>query len=94
MSTRSTPEGPGFTLRTPDQAHEGQLVLAGRLTLGDAGPLWDELQSRASPLVAGDSLHLDMSGVTLIDGGAMALLVHLRSDLQLRGVQCEFVKAS
>jgi phospholipid/cholesterol/gamma-HCH transport system permease protein len=72
----------------------GALLLAGAFTLGDAQALWKELQARALPLGAGDSLDFDMSGVTLVDGGAMALLVHLRSDLQLRGVHCEFLNAN
>jgi phospholipid/cholesterol/gamma-HCH transport system permease protein len=94
VPSRSIPKAPGFTLGAPDQVRQGELLLSGRLTLADAGPLWEELQSRARPLGAGDSLHFDMFGVTLVDGGAMALLVHLRSDLQLRGVQCEFLNAN
>jgi phospholipid/cholesterol/gamma-HCH transport system permease protein len=87
------PDAAGFTLRSPDAGHVGELLLTGRLTLGDAGRLWGELQARSRTLAAGDSLYFDMSGVNVVDGGAMALLVHLRSDLRLRGVQCEFLKA-
>jgi phospholipid/cholesterol/gamma-HCH transport system permease protein len=39
-------------------------------------------------------MHIDVSGVEGMDGGTMALLVHLRSKLKLRGVDCDFVGAT
>ncbi len=70
------------------------LGFSGRLTLADAGSLWKQLQGRVAALPSGASLNFNMSGVESIDGGALALLVHVRSDLRLRRVECEFVSAS
>jgi phospholipid/cholesterol/gamma-HCH transport system permease protein len=41
----------------------------------------------------GQRIDFDMSRVERIDGGTMALLVHLRNELKFRGVQCEFIGA-
>ena len=71
-----------------------ELRLAGRLTLGSAGRLWDELRDVTTSATKGESLNFDMKGVSVVDGGALALLVYARSELQLRGVQCEFVNPS
>jgi phospholipid/cholesterol/gamma-HCH transport system permease protein len=70
------------------------LGLSGRLTLADAGALWKQLQGHVAELPSGASLNFDMSAVESIDGGALALLVHVRSDMRLRSVECEFVNAS
>jgi phospholipid/cholesterol/gamma-HCH transport system permease protein len=42
----------------------------------------------------GQKLDFDMSRVARIDGGTMALLVHLRNELKLRGVRSDFVGAT
>jgi phospholipid/cholesterol/gamma-HCH transport system permease protein len=73
---------------------ESDLRLAGRLTLADAGALWDDLRGQVAGLTSGASLNFDMRRVETVDGGALALLVHVRSDLRLRGIECEFVNAS
>jgi phospholipid/cholesterol/gamma-HCH transport system permease protein len=70
------------------------LRLSGRLTLADAGALWQELSKHVAELTKGAALNFDMRSVETVDGGALALLVHVRSDLRLRGVECEFVNAS
>jgi len=70
------------------------LRLSGRLTLADAGALWQELSKHVAELTKGAALNYDMRSVETVDGGALALLVHVRSDLRLRGVECEFVNAS
>jgi phospholipid/cholesterol/gamma-HCH transport system permease protein len=70
------------------------LRLSGRLTLADAGALWRELGTHVAELSKGAALNFDMEQVDTVDGGALALLVHVRSDLRLRGVECEFVNAS
>ncbi len=70
------------------------LHLEGRLTLADAGALWRELRGHVTELAKGTALNFDMKGVDTVDGGALALLVHVRSDLRLRGVECEFVNTS
>jgi phospholipid/cholesterol/gamma-HCH transport system permease protein len=73
--------------------HAG-LGLSGRLTLANASALWKQLQGHVAEIPTGGSLNFDMSGVETIDGGALALLVHARSDMRLRSVECEFVNAS
>lgn len=57
----------------------------------EAAPLWKSLSRRLASLSRGDTLDFDMSALDFIDGGTMALLAHLRSELKLRGVACEFV---
>jgi len=73
---------------------ESDLRFTGKLTLAGAGDLWDELSRHADGLTQGQTLNFDMQGVESIDGGALALLVHVRSDLRLRGVECEFVRTN
>ncbi|HEY6078857.1 MAG TPA: MlaE family lipid ABC transporter permease subunit [Polyangiaceae bacterium] len=69
-----------------------RLQLGGSIAIEDAAALW----KRISETLAGDlagvrSVELDMSGVQMIDGACMALLVQLRSDLRGRRIACEFV---
>ncbi len=72
---------------------QGQLRLAGSLCLAEAGPLWTELRRLEASAVTGETLDFEMSEVERIDGGAMALLACLRSELHRRGVKSEFVAA-
>ena len=90
LETASTPSV-AFQVSLADPS---RLRLAGRLTLADAGALWEEMRGQIRELAKGTSLDFDMSGVETVDGGALALLVHVRSDLRLRGVECEFVNTS
>lgn len=66
-----------------------EVRLAGVLTFADGGDLWAELRSRL-PAAAQTTVRFDLSGVESIDGGAMALLVQAKWDLQTAGVRCEF----
>ncbi len=68
--------------------------IAGKLTLASAAPLWSALSVHAARVPKGGSLHFDVGAVEAVDGGVLALLVHVRSDLLLRGVECEFVGAN
>jgi phospholipid/cholesterol/gamma-HCH transport system permease protein len=77
-----------------DRTMGSDLRIEGELTLANAGALWAELNRHSADLAAGDSLNFDMDGVTIVDGGALALLVHVRSELRLRGVDCEFINAN
>jgi phospholipid/cholesterol/gamma-HCH transport system permease protein len=70
------------------------LGVRGRLSFGDTHALWEELARREAQLGQARALDLDVSGLEAVDGGSMALLVHLRSRLAQRGVTCEFVGAS
>jgi len=87
---------PEFSLDARDAGGGAGVVrVRGRLEFADAASLWDEaskiLVSR--PSVPASRLDFDLSGVTVVDGGAMALLVHLRNRLEERGVHSEFVGA-
>jgi phospholipid/cholesterol/gamma-HCH transport system permease protein len=70
------------------------LRIAGKLTLANARDLWEEVSRQVAGLAEGESLNFDMRQVASVDGGALALLVHLRSHLLLRGVDCEFVHSN
>ncbi|MDP9001395.1 MAG: ABC transporter permease, partial [Myxococcota bacterium] len=82
---------PQFTL-TRDE-HDA-LRVRGTLTLANARDLWFELATLTAGLSRGEALNFDVSEVDTIDGGAMAILVHMRTELRLRGVECEFVQAN
>jgi phospholipid/cholesterol/gamma-HCH transport system permease protein len=73
----------------------GVVRIRGRLEFSAAASLWDEatkiLVSRSA--LPGSRLDFDLTGVTVVDGGAMALLVHLRNRLEEKGVHSEFVGA-
>jgi phospholipid/cholesterol/gamma-HCH transport system permease protein len=71
-----------------------RLVFSGRLTFGEATPLWDQLRTFKRRLKKRERVDLDLGGVTWIDGGAMALLAYFRSELYRRGGRAEFVGAS
>ena len=85
---------PHFRL-TPSRAAEvrPRLVIEGQLIFGEAAALWHELSAHLDPLQAGEELDFDMAGVESVDGGTMALLVHLRAVLRLRSVRCDFIGA-
>jgi phospholipid/cholesterol/gamma-HCH transport system permease protein len=78
-------------LALPSTARE--LRLTGELRFSDAAPLWETLQRRLEAAQPGETVHFDLSRVQSVDGGSMALLVHLRNELKLRGVRSEFVGA-
>ena len=63
--------------------------LEGALTFADGGDLWAELHSKL-PSAAQEAVRFDLSRIESIDGGAMALLVQAKWDLQTAGVRCEF----
>jgi phospholipid/cholesterol/gamma-HCH transport system permease protein len=65
--------------------------VAGSLVLAEAAEIWSSLCAYAGEIKTGETLDIDMSAVEFVDGGAMALLVHTRAELRLRGVHCEFV---
>jgi len=70
------------------------LRLYGRFLLRDGAAIWEQFLRHTEGLPRGNSLLIDMKAVELVDGGAMALLVHARTDLVQRGVGCEFVEAA
>jgi len=70
-----------------------EVRLAGTFMFVDGGSLWADLRSKLLP-EAQAQVRFDLSGIESIDGGAMALLVQAKWDLQTAGVRCEFVGLS
>jgi phospholipid/cholesterol/gamma-HCH transport system permease protein len=79
--------------RTTSPSGSCVLALRGQIRFLDAGALWSELAEHEAALTGDGRVELDLSGLSEVDGGSMALLVHLRSRLVERGVPCEFVQA-
>ncbi|MDB4969044.1 MAG: uncharacterized protein JWN44_4733 [Myxococcales bacterium] len=102
MSSRAappsaTPEAaPRRSRVAPLVAHGGAqtLALEGRLVFAEAPLIWDEVRRAVAPLQKGEPLDIDMSAVESIDGGTMALLVHVRGELSARGIEATFSGAS
>jgi len=76
------PELDGSTLR-----------MRGDLHFSEASVMWSELRPYVDAAKNGDAIDFEMSAVERVDGGMMALLSHLRAELQQRGVRSEFVDA-
>jgi phospholipid/cholesterol/gamma-HCH transport system permease protein len=85
---------PAFTIEhVQTAADQGELRLRGSLRSAEAAQLWAALRSLESGASRGQALDFEMSAVERIDGGAMALLACLRTELHRRGVRSEFVAA-
>lgn len=67
-----------------------EVRLAGKVTLADAALLWAEIRPRTGA-DAREEVRFDLSRVELVDGGAMALLVQAKWDIQTSGGRCEIV---
>ncbi len=87
LSRRSRFEIAASTSKKP------QLILEGELVFADAAALWTRVRRQLKTVKRGDTMNFDMSQVEGVDGGTMALLVHLRNELKLRGVHSDFVGA-
>ncbi len=70
----------------------GKLRVAGALRMTDAGEIWKELR-RSTKQISTGRLAIDLSQAETIDGGVMALLVALRSELAARGVNAQIEKS-
>jgi phospholipid/cholesterol/gamma-HCH transport system permease protein len=70
-----------------------ELELSGRLTFDETQALWNALRPEVERAQRGAALNFDLAGVKHVDGGAMAVLAHLRTELQQSGVRSEFVRA-
>ncbi len=66
------------------------LRFSGSLLLQDGAELWSLLERRIAAQPAESALHFDLTGVTRVDGAAMAILVHARAELSRKQVACEF----
>ena len=70
-----------------------ELRFSGSLTFAGAADLWAELRRQEATTARGQTLDFEMSGVTSVDGAAMALLACMRGELHQRGVKSEFTGA-
>jgi phospholipid/cholesterol/gamma-HCH transport system permease protein len=66
--------------------------LAGDLRMHDAAAIWKDLRKETKD--ASGDLQFDLRSVHAADGGIMALLVELRTELATRGVKAELVGAN
>jgi phospholipid/cholesterol/gamma-HCH transport system permease protein len=76
-----------------DNSSGSRLSFAGELIFPEAKAIWDDVRRRTEGFTAVDKVEFDMLAVDAIDGGTMALLVHLRSELAARGVRADFINA-
>ena len=70
-----------------------EVRLRGTFSFADGDAFWTELQSKLTVARHSD-IRFDLSGVEAIDGGAMALLVQAKWNLQTAGVRSVFVGAT
>ncbi|MBN2195199.1 MAG: MlaE family lipid ABC transporter permease subunit [Polyangiaceae bacterium] len=89
-ASRPAEARPAFQIEFIDPV-EGlaEVRVEGALTFADGGALWDRLRSKL-PMAAKAGVRFDLSGLESIDGGAMALLVQAKWDLETSGTYCEF----
>jgi phospholipid/cholesterol/gamma-HCH transport system permease protein len=76
-----------------DRSDGSSLSLGGKLTFPEATDIWNDVHRCIDTLEPHAKIDFDMHAVEAVDGGTMALLVHLRSELAARGVRAEFVNA-
>jgi phospholipid/cholesterol/gamma-HCH transport system permease protein len=69
------------------------LVFRGPLVLDEAAALWTDLRKATATLPRGERISFDLEAAATIDGGTMALLVHVARALSARGVKASFVGA-
>ncbi len=95
--TRIRPEAllPTAEVELSDAKGEArQVSLRGTLTFAGAADIWSRIRTGTATLKEGDEIDFDVSQAGAIDGGTMALLVHLRGELAARGVRAEFTGAA
>jgi phospholipid/cholesterol/gamma-HCH transport system permease protein len=80
----------GFRVERVDAGGVVEVRLEGRFAFLDGSALWSEIRS-GRELTPEDAVRFDLSRVESMDGGAMALLVQAKWDLQSKGVRCELV---
>ena len=82
--------GPPFALELVTHGEgEAELVLSGELLSRDAALFWSGLRTQIQAAGAVKLLNVDLSGVSAVDGGTMALLVQLVGEVHARGVAGE-----
>lgn len=85
---------PQFIWRVSELPDGMRVDLGGPLTIEEAPALWKRLTELLEHSASMKRVQVDNSGVTTIDGACTALLVHLRSELKARRVECEFTGGS
>jgi phospholipid/cholesterol/gamma-HCH transport system permease protein len=92
---RAGESSPAFSIepRATEPTHV-ELRLQGSLAFTDAEVIWSRLRGHVDAAPHGSTMSFEMSAVQHVDGGVMALLAHLRAELQQRGVKSEFLGAS
>jgi phospholipid/cholesterol/gamma-HCH transport system permease protein len=83
-----------FTWHAEHHADEQRILLSGSFTIDDAAAVWKRIGSTLAGSRGLRATAIDLSGVTLVDGVCMALLVHLRSKLRSFGQRCDFEGAN
>jgi phospholipid/cholesterol/gamma-HCH transport system permease protein len=78
---------PRFDLALRDDV----VAFSGDLVTEDAAAIWRRLQEELGG--GRRAVTIDLSGVSSIDGGVMALIVALRADLADRGAKVEIAEA-
>ncbi len=87
---------PAKAFRAEHETEAGGAVvlrLEGALAFVDGAAVWRELRACTQPSTPGE-LRIDLSKVESIDGGAMALLVQTKWDVNASGGNCQFVGAT
>jgi phospholipid/cholesterol/gamma-HCH transport system permease protein len=74
------------------EADGSTIRLSGDLRMHDASSIWRDVHTKIAG--ASGALTFDLSKVNAADGGVMALLVELRTELAAKGVKAELVGAN
>src|SRR5688500_12225940 len=69
------------------------ITVSGELGFTDAAPLWNQLREALNGLAGGAKVRIDVSGIGRIDGSCVALIVHVKRELEERGVDADFIGA-
>jgi phospholipid/cholesterol/gamma-HCH transport system permease protein len=93
-SITPSPAEPGAAFRierVEDGADGIELRLEGTFAFGDGSAVWREVRSTEKQAAAYKRVVFDLSKVDSIDGGAMALIVQAKWELQESGINSTFV---
>jgi phospholipid/cholesterol/gamma-HCH transport system permease protein len=86
---------PAFVMdRVDHPTGHAELRLGGKLAFVDVEPFWRELKRLVRDRPSKGVVVINLGSVQEADGSAVALLLRLRSQLQIRGFGCEVVGAA
>jgi phospholipid/cholesterol/gamma-HCH transport system permease protein len=85
---------PEFTWQAQELEDGWRVDLSGRITIEEAPALWKRVSELLEEIGTQQRVQLELTRVEIIDGACMALLVHLRSELKRRRIDCEFTGGS